>query len=430
MLEAAESEAYLIAKILIDDSAEEFAAAVADGIQTEFFTVPVYAAIWWEWTEAKKAKAKHPDFVALCDRFPQYISQLTDLISMSDQQVLLKDNNLHSWCDYILQAAAARSISAAAQSAIDHFRDASASNRETLSTLSDSVKDWQYRVTRKNSQTLGEIAYDLAQILQAGGLPHLPMFSAASEVAEKVKLHAGEIMTVGAKSGNGKTAFAAGLVRHALECGKRILYICTETDSKGIFARIVAQFCGISHSITSRSRAMMNHHDLKTFGEAMADINDAYETKLHICGCETGIRTPSQIEAKIQQTEREFGKVDAVVVDYLQQIQSDFGREKNRNEQLIDIADDFNFMSQKYKFALIILSQVNRSGVAQGQFPDLEAIRDSSGIVDASSIVAFLFRPKDKKGTPSEKTAFYSVKTRNIDPFKFELSWTGVGFDC
>lgn len=429
MLEASESEKYLIAKILIDESAEDFAAALAAGIQTEFFTVPVYAAIWKEWLEAKKEKKALPNSIALGDRFPQFISVLNSLHMLATQTAALKESNLNSWCDFIIQAAAARAITAAAHAAIENFRDPSASNRNTLATLANNLKEWQYRVTAKNTQTLGEIAYNLAVIMQQGGLPHLPMFSAASELAEKVKVHAGEIMTIGAKSGNGKTAFAAGIVRRALEAKKRIFYICTETDSKGIFARIVAQFSNVSHGITNRSKARTNQIDFRKFADTMVDVHELYSNTLHICGCETGIRKPSQIEAKVEQITREYGKVDAVVVDYLQQIQSDYGREKNRNEQLIDIADDLNFFAQKHQIALIVLSQLNRSGVTQGQVPDLEAIRDSSGIVDASSIVAFLFRPKDKQGRPAEKTNFYSVKTRNIDPFAFELSWNGVGFE-
>lgn len=429
MLEAAESEKYLIAKILIDEKSEDFTAALSAGIQPEFFTVPLFAAIWREWLEAKKNKSDLPNYTALCDRFPQYTSDLISLHLLLDGTAALQESNLNSWCDFIIQAAAARHITAAAHTAIENFRDPSASNRNTLSTLADNLKEWQYRVTKKNSKTLREIAYSLAVIMQQGGIPHLPMFSAASELADKVKVHPGEIMTIGAKSGNGKTAFAAGIVRRAIEAKKRVLYICTETDSKGIFARIVAQFCNVSHGITNRSRARTNQIDFRKFADAMVDVNELYADTLHICGCETGIRKPSQIEAKAEQIMREYGKVDAVVIDYLQQIQSDYGREKNRNEQLIDIADDLNFFAQKHEIALIVLSQLNRSGVTQGQIPDLESIRDSAGIVDASSIVAFLFRPKDKQGRPAEKTLFYSVKTRNIDPFSFELSWNGVGLE-
>ena len=121
--------------------------------------------------------------------------------------------------------------------------------------------------------------------------------------------------------------------------------------------------------------------------------------------------------------------MDAAIIDYFQQIQPDGSKDKNRNEQLIDIADAFNFMAQKKQLSLIVLSQLNRAGIQQGQKPDLDAIRDSSGIVDASSIVSFLFRDRNKQGQLSEKTHFYSAKTRNTKPFFYDLDWNGVGFE-
>lgn len=425
MLEAKDAEIYLLSKILCEDTEKLFAAAVAAGVEAEHFTDPAHSEIWREWTAAKKAKAPLPDLVLIATKFPHHQQKFFNLFLKPEQKTLR--GKIDGWCDLILQAAAGRKLHEKASKMMTDLRESSKNNREIFDDLRKSLDEWQRKLEHKKTKNTAEIAMDLAALINSGGLPHLPMFPANSAAAGCVKLYPGELMTVGAKSGGGKTAFSAQICKKILEGKRRVLYICTETNSAGILARITAQFSGISHDIIQQGKD--KRADALQFANSLLEIKEVFGNFLHICGCETNIRTPVQIEAKVQEIEDDFGKVDAVIVDYFQQIQPDGSKEKNRNEQLIDIADAFNFMAQKKQFSLIVLSQLNRAGIQQGQKPDLDAIRDSSGIVDASSIVAFLFRDRNKQGQLSEKTHFYSVKTRNTKPFFYDLDWNGVGFE-
>lgn len=425
MLEAKDAEIYLISKILSEDTEKLFAEAIAAGVEAEHFTDTAHSDIWREWTSAKKAKAPLPDFVALVSKFPHHQQKFFDYMQVPDYRFL--GGKTEVWCDLILQAAAGRNLHEKAAKMMDDLRESRKNNREIFEKIRKDLDEWQRKLEHKKTKNTAEIAMELAALINSGGLPHLPMFPANSAAAGCVKLYPGELMTIGAKSGGGKTAFSAQICKKMLEGKRRVLYVCTETNSVGILARIAAQFSGISHDIIQQGRD--KRADAIQFANSLLEIKDIFGEKLHICGCETNIRTPAQIEAKIQEIEDDFGKVDAVIIDYFQQIQPDGSKDKNRNEQLIEIADTFNFMAQKKQFSLVVLSQLNRSGIQQGQKPDLDAIRDSSGIVDASSIVAFLFRDRNKQGQLSEKTHFYSVKTRNTKPFFYDLDWNGVGFE-
>lgn len=415
------TERGVIQAILLDD-AVYYRRAVSRGITEASFRDPLCRAVWTQITLAA-ADGRKADAVTIGDRMP---SMVTDLMSLMDS--VPSFINFPEWLDNLREREAAEIAGKACKSAIDALTRVDGRGKpfgEILGGIASAVTDCQQIQQRETVQTLRDQAKELVRRAKAGSGEELTLFPYHTEGWHAVKLHPGELMTLCALSGKGKTAFACGCVRELLRQGKRVVYICTESDSAAILARITSAFCGVHHSVTyAADRAGKDEFD-GFFGQ-LAGISKKYMDKLIIAGCESGIVTPSAIETLLDGIELKRGHVDALIIDYFQQLQPPRHLIKeSRNEQLVAIASELNMTAQKHRTAAIILSQMNREAQKGNILPNLSHVKDSGGIVESSSIVAFLHRYTD---AGAQRTKFYSDKTRNIKPFCMDLDFDGVGF--
>ncbi len=105
-----------------------------------------------------------------------------------------------------------------------------------------------------------------------------------------------------------------------------------------------------------------------------------------------GIRV-TEIRSKSRRLLKERGRLDLIVIDYLQLIEGSGKRNENRQQEVSDISRQLKKIAKELHVPVIALSQLSR-GVEQRQDkrPVLSDIRESGSIEQDAGIVAFLYR--------------------------------------
>lgn len=261
------------------------------------------------------------------------------------------------------------------------------SNDSETVTISDAVEDY-YDVLAERQRTREENA-DLRESIQ--GIPSLlPTLNNLT-----TGWLPGQMITVGARTGVGKSVFAVNCAMAGYQSGKSVLFFSLEMEASEITDRIVA--------CTSR----IPLGKLKN-GEELAD-EDRVNLRDTIDGLKSAKLTidaePKQtvdtIRAKALQKAQSDEGLDFIIIDYLQLI-TPTGRFNSRQEAVADISRSLKLLAKQLKVPVMVLSQLNRkSGNQEGEeeeMPTVDNIRESGAIAQDSDIVILLHRQKSKDG--------------------------------
>ena len=187
----------------------------------------------------------------------------------------------------------------------------------------------------------------------------------------------GELITIGAKSGVGKTAMALTIVQEAIAQDKTVLVITREMTDEHITQRLITQQTGVS-SKTMKTKTMTGEDWVKIV-ESLAYLG---ETKLYI---NHDISKPSQIRKRVRQL-----KPDLVVIDYLQLLTSE-RTGIAREQEVAYLSREMKKITTEFKTAVVQLTQLNES--FKGRPIGESAVRESRAIFHDSNSVVYLHKP-------------------------------------
>lgn len=109
---------------------------------------------------------------------------------------------------------------------------------------------------------------------------------------------------------------------------------------------------------------------------------------------DTATITMSEIRAKVKAFVRRYGKVDLIVIDYLQLMNGDSGRKgDNRQQEVSDISRAVKLLAKEFQVPVIVLSQLNRGSETRAdKRPQLSDLRESGSIEQDSDVVILIHR--------------------------------------
>ena len=111
--------------------------------------------------------------------------------------------------------------------------------------------------------------------------------------------------------------------------------------------------------------------------------------------------TPAEILSKCRRLKSAEGRLDLVMIDYIQLMggeQGSKGGDFNRQQEVASITRDLKIMAKELDVPVIALSQLRRIQTKEAQLSDL---RESGAIEQDADIVMFINRP-DVGATPEE----------------------------
>lgn len=197
-------------------------------------------------------------------------------------------------------------------------------------------------------------------------------------------LQAGNLIVLGGRPGEGKSAFALQLALHASKFGP-VAFFSMEMNREELTTRALAQVAKVNHH--DMMRGQLCEADLVKVGKARVDLESR---KLAID--DTAALTPFQIRSKAKTVQAKTG-LSLVVVDYLQLLQRP-RHAHSREEAVADNTWALKVLAGELKVPVLALSQLNRGSVKEDRRPTLSDLRESGAVEQHANVVLLLYRPQ------------------------------------
>ena len=406
-----ENEQKLLAAVMIEPDYIDMLRN--QGVRAELFESPTHRRIF----EAAEKQYRVSGTVELTDLAGELGSSVTDpgAVLMEIQSAAASTAGIESWIR-LFKADAAKAALVRAAEIVKAEPDAA----KALDFWLKAESEAQEIMAGANTKTTRELAAEMIDQIQHSVNNCVPWFDEHTEAGIAIKHQRGDMYVIGCRPGQGKTALAAGVAKTNLLLGNRVLYLCTESSSIDIMARITAVFSGIPHYIVND----YGDRRLHDFARESARISKEYSDTLFIRGNETRINTPEKIRGEAKRIIAEYGRLDLIIIDFFQNLKAPaYMARQDRLSQLNYCTDELHAMFAELHAAGIVLAQLNRKEGVKVE-PDLEHLKGTGYIGELAHAVFFMTR--DRK---TNRTALISNKERNMPHLECELIWNGTGYD-
>jgi len=136
----------------------------------------------------------------------------------------------------------------------------------------------------------------------------------------------------------------------------------------------------------------------------------------------------SEIRAKARRLKHSEGRLDLLIVDYLQLMSGGSKRFENRTQEVSAISRGLKAIAKELEVPVLALSQLSRAPESRGgdHRPQLSDLRESGSIEQDADVVMFIFREEIYKQDDPDlrgKAEIIIAKQRNGPIGKFELAF-------
>jgi len=205
-------------------------------------------------------------------------------------------------------------------------------------------------------------------------------------------LQPSDLVILAARPGMGKTAFALNIAENAaVEDGKVVGIFSLEMSREALLLRLLCSQARVdSHKLR---QGFLGREDCEkitaasaTLGESQLFIDDTPALSLH------------EMRAKARRLEQRHGKLDLLVVDYLQLMAAapvgGGRRYENRTQEVSAISRGLKALAKELRVPVLALSQLSRAPESRGgdHRPQLSDLRESGSIEQDADVVMFIFR--------------------------------------
>ncbi len=201
-------------------------------------------------------------------------------------------------------------------------------------------------------------------------------------------LNKGDLYYLGGRPGMGKSSLALSIVMNVFKANAdaRIAYFPLEMPSSQITQRAIAQEAGIN--LQTVRNGQMTAAEYKRFvaksGE-IAKYNLFLEDKTPL--------TPALLEARLLKIMMGYGKLDLVVVDYVQRMSGGVFSPDKRTQELGYISTQLKSMAMTFDLPMLVLASLSRAvEQRQNKRPVMSDLRESGDLESDADLVMFVYR--------------------------------------
>src|SRR5712692_1800139 len=348
----------------------------------------------------------------------QSVDGVSYLVSLDDG--LPEIANLDSYIRIVKEKALLRETMIACHSIMERCALASEPSSEILETAEAVLERVRGKGETKNGQWVTP-----GQILQRG--VDSVLFPARGSTGIKTPWprltemtsgwHPGELVTVGARPGMGKSVLGMQQGYATASEGTGVAYISLEMSKESLVRRLVA---GISRVDAHKARSdYLNGDERRRMLEAAADIEN-----LPLFINDARAHTPAAISTALRKL-RVKTQVGLVIVDHLQ-LMKVTGRAESRHQELSEICHGFKRLAGQMDCVVMLLSQLNRSCEQERRRPSLSDLKESGSIEEDADAVIFVHRPEMYRRDDASlrgKAELIVAKQRNGPTGKFAMTF-------
>jgi len=231
-------------------------------------------------------------------------------------------------------------------------------------------------------------------------------------------LQPGQLITLASRPGVGKSALSLNICQAVGEAGKVAAIFSLEMSKEELMLRYLAS-AGQANA-RRMMRGTLPEADMQRVSDTYANIGG---TGIYID--DTGSPSLFEIRAKCRALARQAGRLDLVVVDYLQLMP---GNPKiDRRLQVEEVTRGLKIMAKELTVPVLAVSQLNRaSETRKDPRPILADLRESGSVENDSDAVIFIFRQEMYPKCPEDKRGIAEViigKNRGGPTASIELIW-------
>jgi replicative DNA helicase len=203
-------------------------------------------------------------------------------------------------------------------------------------------------------------------------------------------LQPSDLVIIAARPSMGKTAFAINIAENAAVYGKKVVGIFSlEMSREALLLRLLSSQSRVSSrkiqtGFFSREDREKLMRGLALLTEAPIFIDDSPSISI------------TEMRAKARRLMQAQGRLDLIVVDYLQLMSGGGGkRYENRTQEVSAVSRGLKALAKELRCPVVALSQLSRAPENRGkgeQRPQLSDLRESGSIEQDADVVAFIFR--------------------------------------
>ncbi len=196
-------------------------------------------------------------------------------------------------------------------------------------------------------------------------------------------LQPGDLIIVAGRPSMGKTTLAVNIAENVAGDGGVALVFSLEMGAPQLVERSVCRFGGIS--TTAVRNGDMRKEDFDRLSVALRRL-----TGKRLVIDDAPANTPARMRARARKVKHRYGRLDLVVIDYLQLMAGDGN---TRNEQLGGLTRALKLMARELGAPVILLSQLNRDLEKRtDKRPVLSDLRESGAIEQDADVVLCIYR--------------------------------------
>lgn len=193
----------------------------------------------------------------------------------------------------------------------------------------------------------------------------------------------GDLIIVAGRPSMGKTTAAMQFALHGAKAGKVVQVYSMEMARHQLVERAVSNLGKInSHTLRTGS---LQGEDWEKLTAALSMIHE-----MPLVIDDSPALSPERMLARSRRLKRKRGRLDLVVVDYLQLMA---GAGDNRNEQISSLTRGLKLMARELNCPVILLSQLSRKCEERtDKRPMMSDLRDSGAIEQDADVILMLYR--------------------------------------
>jgi replicative DNA helicase len=241
-------------------------------------------------------------------------------------------------------------------------------------------------------------------------------------------LQKGDLIILAARPSVGKTSFALNIVANQIENDKSdkvIAIFSLEMPAVQLAQRIFSMLSDAS--MKNLSSATLADSQLRSVWDIKSKMANF---KIYVD--DGSYQTPTDINTKLNKLRVKEGRIDLVIIDYLQLMDSD--RAKNRRNdaskatEVGEISKALKIMAREMNCPVIALSQMSRGIESRDdKMPKLSDLRESGAIEQDADIVMFLsLENEEQRARPEYNVILDIVKHRNGEKGELRYDWHGT----
>lgn len=208
------------------------------------------------------------------------------------------------------------------------------------------------------------------------------------DLNDVIELKPGQLITVGAATGGGKSLFGVNLAAHvAITRCRPALVASMEMGGSELMARLTAAEAGVD--VDRLIRRNLTPADWEKVFKAAPRLQNAENFILD----DSPNLTIGKIRTRIRWMAGTGRPPGIVVADYLQLVTPDTGgpKDRSRANEVAEISRNLKLLAMEFEIPVVALAQFNRG--AAGREPTVSDFKDSSAIEQDSNVIVLMHRP-------------------------------------